>query len=203
MADTHAYDDDRRRYAETSRSGAYAAEHTLGWLTALASVVLAAIGALVAFGVIGGSEGGVNIDDAAGAGAAGASDWMQGALWLLPAIAIALLSRALHSADHHERLGAYADDERNDSMFSLEHAAAYLAAVATIATAALAPLVGFDVFDNGNVAEDGLIWGITSLVPAVLTNTLHAVRHHQHAVVTTTAERRTDVPTGRMARGPR
>jgi hypothetical protein len=203
MADTHVYDDEgSRRYADDSRSGAYAAEHTLGWLMALASLALGAIGLLVAFGILGGSEAGVNIDEAAGAGAAGASDWMQGALWLLPAIAIALLSRALHSADHHERLGAYAD-ERNDSMFSMEHAGAYLAALLTIAAAALAPLVGFDVFDNGNVAEDGLIWGLTSLVPAVLTNTLHAVRHHQHAVITTTVERRTDVPTGRMARGPR
>src|SRR5215208_5988910 len=120
MADTQVYDDDRRRYASDSRGGAYAAEHTLGWLMALAALVLGAIGLFVGFGMLGAND--VNIEDAAGAGAAGASDWMQGALWLLPAISIALLSRALHSADHHDRaMGAYAE-ESHDSMFSMEHA---------------------------------------------------------------------------------
>ena len=201
MADVDTYRDDRVDRVDNDRDGAYAAEHTLGWLFALIALALGSIGLLVGFGVIGGSEQGVNIDDAAGAGAAGASDWMQGALWLLPAIAMALLSRALHSADHHER-GLYGH-ESHDSMFNTEHAGAYLAALLTIGAAALAPLVGFDVFDRGNTAQDGLMWGIASIVPAVVTGTLHAVRHHQHAVVTTTVERRTNVRPGGTVAGQR
>ena len=192
MADTHAHDN--------GRNGAYAFEHTLGWLMAITALALAGVGLLVGFGVIGGSEQGINIDDAAGAGAAGASDWMQGALWLLPAIAAALLSRALHAADHHD---AYRDSTANAG-YSIEHAGAYLAALVTIAAAALAPLVGFDVFDNGNVAEDGILWGVASIVPAVVTGTLHTVRHHQSVVVREREE--TDIrptPATRVARGPR
>ncbi len=196
---------DTETYSESRRSGAYSAEHALGWILALAALALGALGLLVGFGVIGGSEQGVNVDDVAGAGGAGASDWLQGALWLLPAISIALLSRALHSADHHERYDyAGETNDNNDSMFNTEHAGAYIVALVTLATAALAPLVGFDVFDRGNTAEDGLLWGIASVVPAVVTNTLHAVRHHQYGTVTTHVERRTDVrPGGTMARGPR
>ena len=103
--------------------------------------------------------------------------------------------------DHHERT-AYASS--NSGMFAAEHGGAYLALLVTLAAAALAPLVGFDVFDNGNVAQDGFMWGVASIVPAVLTGTLHAVRHHQHAVETAYVERRTEVrPGGTMARGPR
>lgn len=187
-----------RENHEVHRDGAYSFEHTLGWLMALLAIAAGAIGLLVGFGVIGGSEAGVNIDQAAGSGATGASDWMQGALWLLPAISLALLSRALHSADHHERQTVA---ETHDGMFATEHAGAYIAALVTIGAAALAVLVGFDVFDRGNVAEDGLMWGIASLVPAVLTNTLHAVRHHQHAGVVDYVEtRREDVPRTTVAR---
>lgn len=184
---------------EMERDGAYSFEHTLGWLFALAAVALGAIGLLVGFGVIGGSEAGVNVDEAAGAGAQGASDWMQGALWLLPAIAIALVSRAMHSADHHERHSA---TEEHDGMFTTEHVGAYIAALVTLGSAALTPLVGFDVFDRGNVAEDGVMWGIYSLVPAVLTNTLHAVRHHSHVTTTSYVEttRDRDVPRSTVAR---
>jgi hypothetical protein len=171
------------------RDGAYTIEHTLGWVLALVALALGAIGLLVGFGVIGGSEGGVNLDDVAGAGAEGASDWLQGALWLLPAISIALLSRTLHSADHHERSVA---GEEHDGMFAAEHGAAYIVALVTIAAAALAPLVGFDVFDRGNVAEDGILWGIASIVPAVVTNTLHSVRHHAHVTAVRYVETQPD-----------
>ena len=175
---------------------AFAFEHSMAWVMALVALALGGLGLLVGFGVIGGSEQGVNIDDAAGAGGA-ASDWMQGALWLLPAIAAALLSRALHSAEHHSTWRANTED----STFSLEHGAAYVVALLTIATAALAPLVGFDVFDNGNVVHDGFIWGIASLVPAVLTGTLHAVGHHQTALVRETEVRTTPATT--IAQRPR
>lgn len=189
----------RENTHEMERDGAYNLEHTLGWLMALAAIALGVIGLLVGFGVIGGSEAGVNIDEAAGAGAEGASDWLQGALWLLPAISIALLSRALHSSDHHERRSL---NEEHDGMFAAEHGAAYLAALVTIGAAALAPLVGFDVFDRGNVAEDGMMWGIFSIMPAVITNTLHAVRHHSHIVTTEYVEtrRERDVPRSTVAR---
>lgn len=175
-------------------NGAYAFEHTLAWLLAFVAAGLAAIGALVAFGVMRGTEQGVDVTSAAGAGAEGASDWMQGLLWLLPAISAALLSRALHITDHHRAVPDGAGD-RHDAMFNTEHGMAYLAALVAIGAAALAPLVGFDVFDRGNVAQDGLIWGIVSVVPAVLTGTLHAVGHHQHVITETYVERASDLPT--------
>lgn len=180
----------------TRNNSAYAFEHSLAWVMALVASGLAVIGVLVAFGVLGGTEQGVDVTDAAGSGAAGASDWMQGMLWILPAVSAAFLARALHITDHHRD---YVPGS-NDAMFTTEHGAAYLAAIVTIACAALTPLVGFDVFDRGNVAQDGLIWGVVSIVPAVLTATLHAVGHHQHAMVETYTERRADVtPTGRVA----
>ncbi len=178
-------------HLDNERTGAYAFEHTLAWLMALVAAGLAAIGALVAFGVLGGSEQGVDVTGASGPGAAGASDWMQGMLWLLPAISAALLSRALHITDHHRALAA---DEANGAMFNTEHGAAYIAALVTIGAAALSPLVGFDVFDRANIAQDGLIWGVVSVVPAILTGTLHAVGHHQHVAAATYVERRADLP---------
>ena len=189
----------REHTYETERDGAYSFEHTFGWFLALVAIALGTIGLLVGFGVIGGSEAGINIDEAAGAGAEGASDWLQGTLWLLPAISIALLSRALHSSDHHERRSL---GEEHDGMFAAEHGLAYIAALATIAAAALAPLVGFDVFDRGNIAEDGMMWGIFSVVPAVITNTLHAVRHHSHVRTTEYVEtpRERDLPPRTVAR---
>lgn len=177
------------------RDNAYSFEHTLGWLFALLALALGGLGLLVGFGMIGGSEQGVNVDDAAGSGGA-AADWIQGSLWLLPAIASALLSRALHAAEHH----SFGRTSSEGSQFSTEHAGAYVAAVLTVAAAALTPLVGFDVFDNGNVVEDGILWGIASIVPAVLTGTLHAVGHHQQVVVRETEIRATP---GKVAPGPR
>ena len=43
-------------------------------------------------------------------------------------------------------------------------------------------LVGFDAFDSGHTAEDGILWQLASLVPAILSCALHSVRHHQMAV---------------------
>ena len=108
----------REHTYEAERDGAYSFEHTFGWFLALVAIALGTIGLLVGFGVIGGSEAGINIDEAAGAGSEGASDWLQGTLWLLPAISIALLSRALHSSDHHERRSL---GEEHDGMFAAEH----------------------------------------------------------------------------------
>ncbi|MEX0783522.1 MAG: hypothetical protein WD557_12800 [Dehalococcoidia bacterium] len=91
---------DRDPY-ERSRE-AYTAEHSLAWLTALVALVMGVIGVLAAFGVIGGDEdaGVTNADEVGGADS---SNWEDGALWLLPAISLGLVSRALHNNEHHTR----------------------------------------------------------------------------------------------------
>lgn len=181
------------------RSTGYMAEHGLAWFFALAAVVLGAIGILVGFGILGGDEAGVSIDSAAGAGAA-ATDWEQGALWLLPAIAIALLSRAFHSSEHHamRTMGHGGDSSRG--MFRAEHWGAYLFGLGAMAAAALTPIVGFDVFDNGNSAQDGMIWALASIGLGIVTDSLHSVRHHQVAMEQEVVVRRSTTETRTVAR---
>lgn len=159
---------------------AYSTEHSLAWVTALASVVFVVLGLLAGFGVIGADEDRDRGTGTAEAGGSQSINWEDGALWLLPAIALGLVSRALHSNEHHTRRASATDrDDANESMFNSEHTLAYVAALATGAGSALTLLVGFDVFDNGNSSEDGMMWGLASIVFGVLTGTLHAVRHHQ------------------------
>ncbi|MEX0783521.1 MAG: hypothetical protein WD557_12795 [Dehalococcoidia bacterium] len=64
-------------------------------------------------------------------------------------------------------------------MFNGEHTAAYVTGAMTVGSAAAALLVGFDVFDNGNSAEDGITWGLLAILLGVATDTFHSVRHHQ------------------------
>jgi hypothetical protein len=56
-------------------------------------------------------------------------------------------------------------------------------ALGAIALGVIGMLVGFNVFTDENrySQADGLLWTLCGLGASVLTNTLHAVRHHQLA----------------------
>ena len=155
------YDRDAR-----TNEAMYQSEHWLAWLFAIGAIVLGVIGVLRGFGLIG--DTGVTDNTR-----------LDGFTWLLPAIAAALLSFALHSNDHHRM--AERGDTADRSLMMLEHSLGYLVALATIAGGVLGILVGFDVFNNGNIPQDGYIWSIAAIGGGVLVNTLHAVRHHQTA----------------------
>ncbi|MPZ50700.1 MAG: hypothetical protein GEU75_15615 [Dehalococcoidia bacterium] len=157
-----------------AQSAIYQTEHSLAWLMSLGAIVLAVIGALVAFDVLdirnvfGGAEslGAVqNFEDAV--------------LLLLPAIALSLLAWTLHSGEHH--LGARYATTRDEAMYKSEHSLAYIAALAALVFVALGILAGFDVLDNGNTWRDGVTWNLLAIISATLTATLHAVTHHKAA----------------------
>jgi hypothetical protein len=161
------------------QSGAYQTEHWLAWLLALTALGLGAIGLLVGFGMLGTDDVPQQaVPDAATTNAATAN-WEQGLLWLLPAIAAGLLAMGLHGNEHHARRAPRDDKEKG--LFGIEHALAYVLTIATIAAGTLTLLVGFDVFDNGNVPADGYLWATAAILGGVVTSAVHNVRHHQLA----------------------
>ncbi len=165
-----------------SGEGAYNAEHWLAWLTLFAALLLAAIGVLRGFGMIG---GGLEQSDVS-TGAPGTQAVSYGAIWdatvwLLPAIALALVAMALHRNEHHRARSPELADDTNEGLWNTEHLLAWVMALATIATAVLGILTGFDVLERGNDQPDALPWLLASIVGGISTATLHAVRHHQMA----------------------
>lgn len=183
---TYQYDDDRGSKAQ---AGAYNMEHTLAYLMVVVALALGAMGVLRGFGIVGDGEPTAVTQNAPGATegttqeVAGAGDnanpLADGFVWMLPAIAAAMLANCLHRNEHHKR--ATNSNMESDKKFGAEHGMAYLVAAGSIAAGTLALLVGFDVFDRGNVQQDGWLWGLAAIGTAILANTLHAVGHHQTA----------------------
>lgn len=216
MARESAYDDDHVDDRSGGMSGVYAAEHGLAWVVALLAITLVAIGLLVGFGVIGGDTQiagtGTDVTEATEdiTGTTDLVNWQEGLLWIVPAISLGILAFTLHDTDHHKVRRTHVRGERvekTSSLFGTEHALAYLMALAAIAAGTLGILVGFDVFDNANTFEDGMLWSLASLVPAALSATLHNVRHHQVAadedVIVRIIEERTAAATPRTTTAPR
>ncbi len=166
----------------SQRAGAaFMAEHWVGWILAIAAIVMGAIGLFAGFGIIGEDDGGEGVAQAI---AGDLANWQEGMLWLLAAVSVGLVALALHNTEHHSGLAQTSPTTMSATesrgLFNTEHWLAYLFAIATIVCAALTLFVGFDVFDNDNTFADGMLWGFAGLVTGVLTISLHAVRHHQH-----------------------
>jgi hypothetical protein len=165
----------------TAQRSAYNGEHSIAWIMGLAALILGAIGLLVGFGVIaGGTEdvvevGGIGEEAVADAGV---PNWQEGLLWLLPAVSAGMLALSLHRTEHHRtRMGdEVAGSDR--AMFSMEHALAYLMALAAIATGVLGLLIGFDMFDRGNIPGDGYLWSTSSILFSIVSAALHPTQHH-------------------------
>jgi hypothetical protein len=178
-------------------------EHMLAYVMAIAAIALGTIGLLVGFDILASGDNTAGQDLAAGEG-----NFWDGLLWIVPGISAAMLSFALHRTDHHLSRNPMTLDSAHKGMWSGEHAFAWIVGLGTIALGTIGLLVGFDVFDNGNTAFDGLLWSFASLGGSVLTNTLHSVRHHQLAtdedyilsVVEKNEGRRTTTGTTEVAR---
>ena len=193
------------RLTEKARAPAYQAEHWLAWAMAAIALVFALMGLLVGFGVIGevAMRAGPEAEDPQRLERLGLWD---AAIWFLPAIAAALLSLGLHQSDHHrlrepDRLPAAEKD-----LWTAEHTGAWAMALLTIVLGAMTVLIGFDLFDQGYDQADGILWGLATLVPAILTVTLHAVQHHQADaapdVTVAVVEERVDIPDRTTASRP-
>lgn len=169
---TERWDGDDR-----TNNGAANGEHWLAWLLALTALALGTIGLLAGFAIIGSGDVSTATAGAADEVAGTSSNWKDGMLWILPGITAAMLSYALHRNEHHMRRNEAG--EAQDKLFNTEHMLAYLMLLGAIAAATIGTLIGFDVFDRGNSAEDGFLWHASSIGLGILTGTLHAVRHHQ------------------------
>lgn len=155
---------------------AYHTEHLLAYVMAIVAVALGVIGLLVGFDVIAGDANTLTAGDSGTS-----NNFMDGMLWLLPALSAAMLANALHRTDHHLSRNPSTLDTAHKSMWNGEHGLAYVAALGAIGLTVIGMLVGFDVFNNGNVPGDGFLWIVAGLGASILTVTLHSVRHHQLA----------------------
>jgi len=181
---------DHMHTVSETQDNTFKTEHTISYVLALTSLVLAAIGLLRGFGMLG--DDGVEVGSPTTQAVSFPPIW-DSMIWLLPALAAGLLAWALHQSDHHRMRDPALAGDADEGGWKAEHAGAYLMALLSIACGTLGILTGFDVFDRGNDQPDALPWLLASIVTAVLTNALHNVRHHQLATedyVVRTVERR-------------
>jgi len=184
MAERTVSRGDTRREDEAyakAQEAAFAGEHFFAYLTAAVAFVLMALGLLEGFGV-------VDIVDA-GAAAAGnpgvneggdaRTQFLDGILFLIPAATFAFLSLYFHASDHHRMRDVRSLNDKDKSAWTAEHGGAMLAGLVATVLAIIGLLVGFDAFGSDYTAEDGILWSLASLVPAILSVALHMVRHHQ------------------------
>jgi len=135
-------------------------ERTLAWIFAVVAVVLGVIALLRGFGIVAGSD--VAADEAVGAGAQGIVNWQAGMLWMLPAIAAALVAVSLNFTEFN-RPGEMRDNAES-TLFKAGSMLAYVLIVGSIAAGVLTLLIGFDLFDRGNVPGDGFLWGAAAIL---------------------------------------
>jgi hypothetical protein len=165
---------------EGRQEGAYNAEHWLSWGLLFVSLALGLVGLLRGFGILGDDAEGTTIGvGAPGTQAASLGALWDSAVWFLSAIALGLLSTALHRTEHHRAAMHVTERDRERVLWSMEHGLAWLMTLLTVGSAALGILVGFDLLGRGNDQPDALPWLFAALHYGVLTMTLHAVGHHQ------------------------
>ena len=169
---------DTSMHDDTGQQSAYQTEHWLAWLFSAGAIVLGVLGFLRAFGVYGPANtvGGQIRSISPG----GLPDtYWDGGLLLLAAIASALLAFALHRADHHRMRDLDDVPDSEAGLWKLEHALAYIMAIATIVFTVLGLLAGYNKLGGHHWQPDGVPWLLCAIGLGVLTNVLHSVRHHQ------------------------
>lgn len=167
---------DMKAQDDTANAAAYQTEHWLAWLFAAIAVVGGILALLRGFAIIGNSLSVTGVVTGSNS-----NPLYDGFVWMLPAIAAALLSFALHNSGHHRVNEGGKADKPDTGLFKTEHLLAYLFAAGTIAAGVIALLVGFNIIGTGNPQPNGWLWGLTSIGLGTITNTLHTVRHHQLA----------------------
>lgn len=168
---------DDQAYAKAQEM-AFAGEHLLAYLTAAVAVVLMALGLLEGFGVLDIVDAGAAAAGNPGVDEGGQTEFLDGILFLIPAATFAFLSMYFHASDHHRMRDVRSLDDKDKSA-AAEHGGAMLAGGAATILAVIGLLVGFDAFGSDYTAQDGILWSFASLIPAILSVTLHMVRHHQ------------------------
>jgi hypothetical protein len=178
---------------------AYRGEHTLAWLMAALAIGLGIIGALEAFGIIDVGDtilaaGMPVVDD-------DASSFRDGLMFLIPGLITAFLAFTLHRAEHHvpgmdrpmaDRPGMMTGEPRSrdeshnvmseeKALWNGEHAASYLAVLASLTFGVIGLLVGFNVLSDDHTFYDGTTWMTLGLLTSFLAGALHSVSHHQPA----------------------
>ena len=194
-----------RRANSDPQEAAFNTEHMAAYALAATALILGIIGLLRGFGILGNDE--VRDVGEAGTRDIGFPAIWDGVTWLLPAIAAALLSFALHRNDHHRLRDPERTTDPDEAGWKTEHMLAYVMALVSIVCAVLGMLVGFNVFgrDFGD-QPDGIPWHLASVLTAILANTLHSVRHHQMSREDTFIIERRDTTagtTGRTTAAPR
>jgi hypothetical protein len=187
-----------------AQDAAYNGEHTGAYLMALAAIILGALGLLTAFQIVElrdygatasfeqsgetgtrpeseeGTQGGANVGTNGVAAESTSSDsFWDGLMLLTVGTAAGMLSLALHRNDHHRKRDPRTVSDNDTGFWSAEHGVAYLLALGTIVTGAVAILTGFDAFGTDTDQRDGTIWAFAALLGSILMNTAHTVRHHQ------------------------
>ena len=170
--DRHAND------AHDAQDGAFETEHWLAYLFSAGAIVLGVLGLLRAFGIYGAANTVNGQVTSISPGGLPDTYW-DGGLLLLAAIAAAFLAFALHRNDHHRMRDLNDVPDREEGLWKLEHALAYLMAAATIVFAVIGLLTGYNKIGGHRWQPDGIPWLLASIGTAVLTNVLHSVRHHQ------------------------
>jgi hypothetical protein len=174
----HRRDNDRSARDDTAQQSAYHTEHWLAWLFSAGAIVLGVLGILRAFGAYGAANtvGGQVTSISPG----GLPDtYWDGGLLLLASIAAALLAFALHRTDHHRMRDLDAVPDSEEGLWKLEHALAYVMAIATVVFAVIGLLTGYNKIGGHHWQPDGVPWLLCAVGLGVLTNVLHSVRHHQ------------------------
>lgn len=171
---------ERFEAADRGQEILYHWEHWFAWLTAAGAIVLGVIAALVGFGIIGDGETAAVAGEAVQP-ATFSNDLANGLVWALPGLSAAILSYSMHRAEHHRRRAPLNKPESEQALWSFEHLMAMVAGTVGIALGVVAILVGFDVFDRGNIQGDGYLWGLLSIGASTLSLTFHTVEHHQMA----------------------
>jgi hypothetical protein len=175
MATQHTHTAVGVRARDDADDAAFKGEHVAAYLFAALAVGLTVVGLLVGFGVLGDTSAATTTADEVG------NEWLglwDGAVWLLPAIASALLAMALHRNEHHRRRDADTLPDEDEAAWKTEHIGAYVAAAVAVLTGLLCLLVGFGLIGEYD-QPDGILWGIASVVIAILAVALHGVGHHQ------------------------
>ena len=149
-----------RAYEYERHDTARNTERTLAWVFAVMAVALGVIGLLRGFGILFGSD--VAAEDAVGAGAQGMVNWHAGLLWMLPAIASAFVAVALNFTEFNHP--GELRDSGEEKLFKTGAMLSYVLMAGAIAAGVLALLIGFDVFDRGNIPGDGFLWGVAAII---------------------------------------
>jgi hypothetical protein len=171
----------QHRRGNEAHNAALEAEHWLAWFLSALAILLAVLGLLRAYGIIG-PENTTAAGQVTSISPGGLPDtYWDGGLLLLAALSSALLAFALHRNDHHRMRDLAAIPDREENLWKTEHLLAYVMVVASVAFAIIGVVTGYNKDGGHHWQPDGIPWLLTSIGAAILANVLHSVQHHQLA----------------------